>query len=233
MHVGVLAIQGDYEKHLKALKKCEFEGLKVAEIRTPVELTRVERLIIPGGESTTVGLLMQRYGMADALKAAAKDGMPIWGTCMGMILMAKTILGRKQFSLGLLDIEVTRNAFGAQVHSFEDEVNVVGMADPVLGVFIRAPIVSKLAPPAEILATYLSSEGRRRTTGQVHGNFVPSGVNRRHPDARILFKALVLVDDGSVDVHVCLNQRQECIERDVHHAFPFYHRPREVEILTV
>jgi len=154
MRVGVIAVQGDFEKHLGALNACGVDGLEVVEVRTPEDLATVDRAIIPGGESTTVGLLMQRYGMAKALQRAAEAGMPIWGTCMGMILMAKTIVGRPQFSLGLLNIEVVRNAFGAQVHSFEDEVKVVGMDTPVLGVFIRAPVVAKLAFPAEILATY-------------------------------------------------------------------------------
>jgi 5'-phosphate synthase pdxT subunit len=154
MRVGVIAIQGDFEKHIHALKACNVPGLEVVQVRTPEDLKSVERAIIPGGESTTVGLLMQRYGMANALHEAAATGMPIWGTCMGMILMAKSIVGREQFSLGLLNIEVTRNAFGAQVHSFEDEVEVVGLDHAVLGVFIRAPIVTKVESPAEVLAQY-------------------------------------------------------------------------------
>lgn len=154
MRVGVIAIQGDFEKHIHALQSCNVPDLEVIQVRTPMDLASVERVIIPGGESTTVGLLMQRYGMADALHEAAAGGMPIWGTCMGMILMAKTIVGRSQFSLGLLNIEVTRNAFGAQVHSFEDEVKVIGLDQGVLGVFIRAPIVTKVESPAEVLAEY-------------------------------------------------------------------------------
>jgi len=154
MRIGVVAIQGDFEKHVIALRACGVDGLEVVEARTPEDLASVERAIIPGGESTTVGLLMQRYGMADALKRAAADGMPIWGTCMGMIMMADNIEGRAQFSLELLRIQVKRNAFGAQVNSFEDEVQVVGMDEAVLGVFIRAPVVSKVDSPAEVFATY-------------------------------------------------------------------------------
>ena len=97
---------------------------------------------------------MQRYGLGDALKQAAAEGMPIWGTCMGMIMMARTVVGRKQYTLELLNIEVERNAFGAQVHSFEDSVPVEGLSEPVLGVFIRAPIVTQVAPPAEVVAVY-------------------------------------------------------------------------------
>ncbi len=97
---------------------------------------------------------MERYGVAQSIKEAAAAGKPIWGTCMGMILMADKIAGRDQFSLELLRIEIERNAFGAQVHSFEDKVDVVGMDKPILGVFIRAPIVSKVNAPAEVFATY-------------------------------------------------------------------------------
>jgi 5'-phosphate synthase pdxT subunit len=154
MRVGVIAIQGDFEKHTTSLQACGHEGLQVIEVRNPEELATVERAIIPGGESTTVGLLMQRYGLGDALKLAAKDGMPLWGTCMGMIMMATSVVGRKQYTLELLNIEVVRNAFGAQVHSFEDSVPVVGLEEPVLGVFIRAPVVSSVQSPAEPIAYY-------------------------------------------------------------------------------
>jgi len=174
MRVGVIAIQGDFEKHVDALRNCGIDGLEVVEARTPADLASVDRAIIPGGESTTVGLLMQRYGMADALKQAAADGMPIWGTCMGMIMMAERIVGRNQFSLGLLNIEVNRNAFGAQVHSFEDEVDVVGMDEPVLGVFIRAPVVTKISEPAEILAKY-----RGNIVGVRQGNLLGTSF---HPE---------------------------------------------------
>lgn len=125
------------------------------EVRSPEDLDRVDRLILPGGESTTVGLLMERFGLGEAIKQRASDGMPIWGTCMGMILMATEIEGRpEQFSLALLDVTVKRNAFGAQVHSFEDTVTVQGLEEPVLGVFIRAPILTRLGREVEVLARY-------------------------------------------------------------------------------
>jgi pyridoxal 5'-phosphate synthase pdxT subunit len=149
--VGVVAIQGDFEKHILAIQAC---GSKAVEVRTPEELEAVDRAIIPGGESTTVGLLMERYGLGDALKVRAQKGMPIWGTCMGMIMMAREVDGRHQYTLDLLDITIQRNAFGAQVHSFEDEVKVVGLAEPVTGVFIRAPIVTRLGKGVDSLAEY-------------------------------------------------------------------------------
>lgn len=153
--VGVVAIQGDFAKHIEALQRLGKKGLEIIEVRTPAELSKVERVIIPGGESTTVGLLMQRYGLGDALKKRAKEGMPVWGTCMGMIVMAKEVDSRRdQYTLGLLDISVERNAFGAQVHSFEDEVQLEGMQEPVLGVFIRAPIVTKRGKTVDAIGTY-------------------------------------------------------------------------------
>ena len=154
MRVGVIAIQGDFEKHKEALHRTGADGLEVKEVRTPEELALVERAILPGGESTTVGLLMQRYGLGDALVQAGREGMPLWGTCMGMIMLAAEIEDRKQYSLGLLDITVRRNAFGAQVHSFEDEVSLEGLDKPVTGVFIRAPIVTRIGPDAKVLCEY-------------------------------------------------------------------------------
>jgi pyridoxal 5'-phosphate synthase pdxT subunit len=152
--VGVLSIQGDFERHIDALRRCDIEGVEPVEVRTPEGLSGVERLIIPGGESTAVGLLLERYGLGEALKRRAAEGMPIWGTCMGMILMAKRVEGRDQYSLGLLDVTVQRNAFGAQVHSFEDQVPFKGLEEPVTGVFIRAPVVSEHGPDVEELAEY-------------------------------------------------------------------------------
>ncbi len=150
--VGVVSIQGDFEKHIEALKRCKVAD--PVQVRTPEDLATVERIILPGGESTTVGLLMERYGLGDAIQDAAAKGMPIWGTCMGMILMAKSVIGPKQYTLGLLDIEIERNAFGTQVHSFEDEVVLEGMKEPVLGVFIRAPIVTNIGGNVSILGKY-------------------------------------------------------------------------------
>jgi 5'-phosphate synthase pdxT subunit len=154
MRVGVIAIQGDFDKHREALIRAGLSASDVVEVRTPEELATVDRAILPGGESTTVGLLMQRYGLGDALRQAGKAGLPLWGTCMGMIMLATEIEDRNQYTLGLLDVAVKRNAFGAQVHSFEDEVSVLGLEEPVTGVFIRAPIVTRVGPSVEVLARY-------------------------------------------------------------------------------
>ncbi len=154
MRVGVIAIQGDFDKHREALLGTNTVGLEVIEVRTPEQLATVDRAILPGGESTTVGLLMQRYGLGNALKQAGKAGMPLWGTCMGMIMLATDIEDREQYTLELLDITVKRNAFGTQIHSFEDEVFVSGLSEPVMGVFIRAPIVTRVGATTKVLAEY-------------------------------------------------------------------------------
>lgn len=155
MTVGVVAIQGDFERHLSALNRLALAGLATHEVRVPEDLKGVDRVILPGGESTTVGLLMQRFGLGDALIERAKKGMPIWGTCMGMILLAKDIADRPdQYTLGLLDISVQRNAFGSQVHSFEGAVPFKGLDEPVNGVFIRAPVVCRLGKGVEKLGEF-------------------------------------------------------------------------------
>lgn len=152
--LGVLALQGDFEKHIHAFNSLQQPDLQIQQIRTPQDLEQCDRLVIPGGESTTVGLLLQRFGLGDAIQQKVKEGMPIWGTCMGMIIMAKEVEGREQFTLNLLDITVRRNAFGAQIHSFEDEVNFEALDEPVTGVFIRAPIVTRTGKDVKILSTY-------------------------------------------------------------------------------
>ncbi len=153
--VGVVAIQGDFEKHMAALRRCAGEKLPIRRLRTAEDLAGVDRAIIPGGESTTVGLLLRRFGLGDALVQAGAKGMPIWGTCMGMILLAKDIVGYPdQYKLGLLDISVERNAFGAQVHSFEAQIPVSLFERPLTAVFIRAPVAARLGPGVEPIAEF-------------------------------------------------------------------------------
>lgn len=168
---GVIAIQGDFDKHLDAL---ESAGAEAVEVRTPDDLGGVDRIIIPGGESTTVGMLMERFGLGSAIRERAAAGMPVWGTCMGMILMAKDVESRRQYTLDLLDITIRRNAFGAQVHSFEDEVAIEGLDSPVTGVFIRAPIVTRLGNGVECLGEY---DGK--IVAVRHGNLIGTSF---HPE---------------------------------------------------
>lgn len=169
--VGVVSIQGDFEAHLKMLRSI---GAPAVPVRSPEHLDQVDRVIIPGGESSTVGLLMERYGLGEALKARATAGMPIWGTCMGMIMLATDVEPQKATTLGLLDISVKRNAFGAQVHSFEALVPVVGLSEPVLGVFIRAPVVTRVSPGVSVL-----SEFEGKVVGVRAGNLVGTSY---HPE---------------------------------------------------
>jgi len=166
----VVAIQGDYQRHLDSVSRAGGAGI---EVRTADDLTGVDRLIIPGGESTTVGMLMQRFGLANAIQESVSNGMPIWGTCMGMIMMARAVEGRDQYTLNLLDITVRRNAFGAQVHSFEDRVEFKGLDEGVTGVFIRAPIVTQVGPDVEVLSTYRDQVVSVRQGNRIGTSFHP------------------------------------------------------------
>jgi 5'-phosphate synthase pdxT subunit len=150
--IGVLALQGDFEAHQKALGRL---GVKSCLVRSPSEVEAVDGLILPGGESTTVGKLMLRHGVDRAILERAERGMPIYGTCAGMILLAKEIEDSDQFRLALMDITVARNAFGRQIDSFEADVLLPAISDrPVRGVFIRAPYVTGCAKKCEVLGTY-------------------------------------------------------------------------------
>ncbi|MDH7600668.1 MAG: pyridoxal 5'-phosphate synthase glutaminase subunit PdxT [Armatimonadota bacterium] len=150
--IGVLGLQGDFEKHAEMLHR--LDGVVPLVVRTPEEVRSCEGLIIPGGESTTVGKLMVRYGVDEAIKDRAREGMPIFGTCTGMILLAREIEGSDQYRLGLMDITVRRNAFGRQIDSFETDLQIPAICNsrPVRAVFIRAPIVSEVRGNAEVLS---------------------------------------------------------------------------------
>ncbi len=148
--VGVLALQGDVVEHLAALKE---SGVQAVPVKSKEDLGRVDGLIIPGGESTTVMKLLDRFELAEPVIARTREGMPLWGTCMGMIVVARDVTGTQQPTLGLMDISVRRNAFGRQNESAE-----VSLPIPVLGgknfpaVFIRAPWVERAGRAVEVLA---------------------------------------------------------------------------------
>ncbi|MGE0490301.1 MAG: pyridoxal 5'-phosphate synthase glutaminase subunit PdxT [Vulcanimicrobiota bacterium] len=151
MRVGVMALQGAVIEHLQTLKACRVEAM---EVRTPEHLAQVDGLILPGGESTTIGKLLARFGLLKAIKERAEQGMPLWGTCAGMILLAKQITNGlpDQHSLALMDLEVERNAFGRQVDSFEAGVEVAGLGGkPFPAVFIRAPLAHNPGSGVEVL----------------------------------------------------------------------------------
>ncbi len=135
--IGVLALQGDFREHIEMLKKCNAAAI---EVRLPEDLRDVDGLIIPGGESTTIGNLMQRHGLDKEILKKHQQGMAIYGTCAGAILLAKDIVGSKQPRLNLLDISVKRNNYGRQIDSFEAELKIEKIGK-VKGIFIRAPVI--------------------------------------------------------------------------------------------
>jgi 5'-phosphate synthase pdxT subunit len=152
MTIGVLALQGDFAEHRAMLTRI---GVDAREVRKPSDLEGVDALIIPGGESTTIGKLMARYRLDEATRARAQHGMPIYGTCAGLILLAKEIEGSEQPRLGLMDIAVIRNAFGRQIESFEADIPFAPTPNqPIRGVFIRAPIVSRVGAGVQVLSTF-------------------------------------------------------------------------------
>jgi 5'-phosphate synthase pdxT subunit len=148
--IGVLALQGDVIEHVHALER---SGARALEVRTPEDLARVDALVIPGGESTTVIRLMDRFGLTEPIKARVREGMPFWGTCMGMIVAAHDVAGVEQPTLNLLDVTVRRNAFGRQVDSAEVPLDIPALgAEPFPAVFIRAPWIERTGPQVETLA---------------------------------------------------------------------------------
>jgi 5'-phosphate synthase pdxT subunit len=151
--VGVLALQGAFREHIVAL---EALGLSSVAVRLPNQLEGCDGLVIPGGESTAIGKLMETYGFYDAVARRHAEGMAIWGTCAGAILLAKTVLDALpgQRTLGLMDISVRRNAYGRQVDSFEAELGVTGLDDPFTGVFIRAPWIEAVGAGVEVLSRH-------------------------------------------------------------------------------
>jgi 5'-phosphate synthase pdxT subunit len=129
-------------------------AVTVREVRTPRDLAELDGLIVPGGESTTIGKLLVAYGLEEPIRDAAREGLPVWGTCAGMILLARDIVGGEPDGrIGLMDLTVRRNAFGRQLDSFEVELPFTGLDTPIHSVFIRAPLVERVGPEAETLAT--------------------------------------------------------------------------------
>lgn len=161
MTIGVLALQGDVREHLAALTSL---GVRAVGVRRQAELEAVDGLVLPGGESTTMAKLARTFDLLEPLRQRVKDGMPTFGTCAGMILLAERVLdgAEGQETVGGLDVTVRRNAFGRQVSSFEGPVDVTGLDAPVHGVFIRAPWVETAGPQVEVLARVVDSDGPDR-----------------------------------------------------------------------
>ena len=149
VRIGVLALQGDFAEHGHMLSRLDAEPV---EVRQPSDMDGIDGLIIPGGESTTIGKLMVRYGFQEPIRGLANAGKPLWGTCAGLILMARDV-GRRQPVLNLLDITVERNAFGRQTDSFETDLEIEGLSGgPFPAVFIRAPVVRAVGPGVQVLS---------------------------------------------------------------------------------
>ena len=150
--IGVLALQGDVSEHILALQRSA-PDLEVVAARRPGQIEECQALVIPGGESTTIRRQMDSSGITAELVAAARSGMPLLATCAGMVLISKEIAGEGRFKpLGLMDIAVSRNAFGAQRESFEADLDFKGLERPYRAVFIRAPIIIKAGKGVEVLA---------------------------------------------------------------------------------
>lgn len=144
MNVGILALQGAFQEHRLVLERL---GARPVLVRRPEHLSDISGLFMPGGESTTIGMLLEEFGLAEPLKTGE---LPIFGTCAGMILLAKEIEGSRQPRLGLMDITVQRNAYGRQRESFETALDVDGLASPFHAVFIRAPHVVRAGPDVKV-----------------------------------------------------------------------------------
>jgi len=192
--IGVLALQGDVREHLHALAGL---GVDAIGVRRPAELDRCDGLVIPGGESTTMFKLARTFELFEPLQKRLQAGMPAFGTCAGMIMLADRITGgtADQETLGGLDITVRRNAFGRQVDSFEGDLAFAGLPDPVHAVFIRAPWVEQVGAGVEVLARVEAGEGAGRIVAVRQGPLMATSF---HPevgsDVRIhrLFVDLVL-----------------------------------------
>jgi pyridoxal 5'-phosphate synthase pdxT subunit len=153
MKVGVVGVQGDVREHVRAL---EAAGATASVITKPSEIDEVDALVLPGGESTTIGKLLARFELLQPLAERARAGTPMYGTCAGMILMATEIRGDHDAPnrLSVLDIAVRRNGYGRQIDSFEADLDVAGLSSPLRAVFIRAPVVERIGPDVEMLAAF-------------------------------------------------------------------------------
>ncbi|MCB9147663.1 MAG: pyridoxal 5'-phosphate synthase glutaminase subunit PdxT [Caldilineaceae bacterium] len=158
--IGVLALQGAFLEHVKMLRRL---GVQAVEVRKAEQLAALDGLIIPGGESTSMGLIAERWGLVEPLRQWVHSGRPTWGTCAGMILLAERATGQKrggQTLLGGLDVTVNRNYFGRQVDSFETDLPVSLFGDvPFPAIFIRAPAIAEAGPTVEVLAQVTASNG--------------------------------------------------------------------------
>ncbi|MFC0216372.1 pyridoxal 5'-phosphate synthase glutaminase subunit PdxT [Paenibacillus chartarius] len=183
MKIGVLALQGAVAEHIRMIEQAGGEGVQV---KRPEQLKELQGIIVPGGESTTIGKLMRTYGFIESLKEFYSQGNPVFGTCAGLIVIAKEIAAQPEAHLELMDIKVARNAFGRQRESFETDLEVKHIADDVRAVFIRAPLIEEVGKGVEVLSVYngqivAAQQGRLLATSfhpeltddcRIHGYFL-------------------------------------------------------------
>ncbi|KIL34584.1 glutamine amidotransferase [Cohnella kolymensis] len=171
MNIGVLALQGAVAEHIRSIQLAGAEGVAVKKTE---QLADIDGLIIPGGESTTIGKLMRKYGFIEAIRDYANAGKAVFGTCAGLIVLAERLEGGEEPHLGLMDMTVARNAFGRQRESFETDLDVKGIETPLRAVFIRAPLIKEVGQDVEVLSSY---QGEIVTARQ--GNLLASSY---HPE---------------------------------------------------
>jgi 5'-phosphate synthase pdxT subunit len=178
--VGVVGLQGDVREHANALAGA---GATPVVVKQAHDLASVDALVVPGGESTTIGKLLARFGLLEPITRRARSGMPLYGTCAGLILMAKEIAGTQDAPdrLGLMDVVVRRNAYGRQVDSFEADVDVEGLSEPFRAVFIRAPLVEQVGRDVDVLARHDGDPVLVRQGRLLGSSFHPEMT----PDARV------------------------------------------------
>ena len=177
--VGVLALQGDVREHLAALAECD---VVARPVRRPTELAEVDALVVPGGESTTIDKLTRTFDLREPILDRIKHGMPAYGSCAGMILLADRVVDaiNGQLTFGGIDMTVRRNAFGRQVESFEEDLEFSGIeGEPVRAVFIRAPWVEEVSPDVEVLAKVESGPAEGRIVAVRQGNLLATSF---HPE---------------------------------------------------
>ncbi|MCC3377594.1 pyridoxal 5'-phosphate synthase glutaminase subunit PdxT [Cohnella sp. REN36] len=151
MKIGVLALQGAVAEHIRSIELAGGEGVAIKRVE---ELAEIGGLIIPGGESTTIGKLMRKYGFIEAIREFAASGKAVFGTCAGLIVLAERLESGEEPHLGLMDMTVARNAFGRQRESFETDLDVKGIETPLRAVFIRAPLITQVGDQVDVLSFY-------------------------------------------------------------------------------
>ena len=175
-NIGLLALQGAFREHGNAMRAL---GCDVSELRQKKHLAGIDAMIIPGGESTAIGKLLVDLGMLDTVREMIREGLPVYGSCAGLILLCKTIIGSEQPRLGLLDAAVRRNAFGRQVDSFECNLPVPVLGDaPFPAVFIRAPLIESAGPEVDVLAE-VEMGGQNKPVAVRQGNILATSF---HPE---------------------------------------------------